>query len=169
MQQADAFVILLHCQFNREVYQHRLKLKDEWHTMSVKRGSHLDTIAQKRYADPFKDWERIKLQLRRYQSFLSTFDDLITPILSSTNIAIIYKLMARLDIRTPIYFDTPTALTATDRLVDICKKHSATTYLAGPSGQHYMDLSKFEAAGIKVRFQETKGLDRRHAFEKLCA
>lgn len=41
----------------------------------------------------------------------------------------------------------------TGRLVDICKRLGADTYLSGAGGQGYLDLSQFEAAGIRVAFQ----------------
>jgi hypothetical protein len=44
--------------------------------------------------------------------------------------------------------------TSTARLVSICKAVGATTYLSGPGGRAYMDLSLFEAANIRVVFQE---------------
>lgn len=44
----------------------------------------------------------------------------------------------------------------TERLVNICKTVSADTYLSGPGGKNYMDLSLFEKNGIKVIFQDFK-------------
>jgi len=41
----------------------------------------------------------------------------------------------------------------TERLIAICHAVGADTYLAGRDGAAYMDLSRFEAAGIRVRFQ----------------
>jgi len=45
---------------------------------------------------------------------------------------------------------------ATARLVDLCAKTGADTYLAGAGGHDYMDLELFKKAGIKVIFQEYK-------------
>ena len=44
--------------------------------------------------------------------------------------------------------------TATDRLVSICRALGADTYVAGAGGRGYMDLGRFEQAGIAVVFQE---------------
>jgi hypothetical protein len=41
----------------------------------------------------------------------------------------------------------------TGRLVDICERLGADTYLSGAGGQGYLDLAQFEAAGIRVVFQ----------------
>jgi len=40
----------------------------------------------------------------------------------------------------------------TERLVNICKKLNADTYLSGPSGRDYLDESKF--ANIKVEYMD---------------
>ena len=47
-------------------------------------------------------------------------------------------------------------LKSTARLVEICKQLGADTYLAGPGGKDYMDMSLFEKANIKVVFSEFK-------------
>lgn len=42
----------------------------------------------------------------------------------------------------------------TERLVSICKKFGADTYLSGPGGKGYMNLEQFEKENIKVVFQD---------------
>jgi len=42
----------------------------------------------------------------------------------------------------------------TGRLVDICLKSGADTYLSGAGGQNYLDLDQFETEGISVIFQD---------------
>lgn len=42
----------------------------------------------------------------------------------------------------------------TERLIALCQKVGATTYLSGPGGKQYMDLSAFPAAGLELVFQE---------------
>jgi len=39
-----------------------------------------------------------------------------------------------------------------DLLLDICRKLDASTYLSGPAGRQYLDISLFEAAGIALDF-----------------
>ena len=41
----------------------------------------------------------------------------------------------------------------TERLVEVCHAVGATTYLAGRDGVEYMDLKRFQQAGIEVRAQ----------------
>ncbi|MFH1618387.1 MAG: WbqC family protein [bacterium] len=49
---------------------------------------------------------------------------------------------------------TPVAGRASERLVNLCRRFGADTYLAGAGGRDYMDPGIFEKAGIKVVFQE---------------
>lgn len=55
-------------------------------------------------------------------------------------------------VRTPIMFESvlDTDGMATERLVNICKKLEATTYLSGPSGRDYINESKF--GSVKVEY-----------------
>jgi hypothetical protein len=42
----------------------------------------------------------------------------------------------------------------TERLIGLCRALDADTYLAGRDGARYMDLVRFEAAGIRVLYQD---------------
>lgn len=165
MAAADCFVILTRCQFNREHYQHRFKYQDHWYTMGVKDVKHADMIASKRYAHPLDDWAAIKRRLPQFRSWFERFDALITEELWLTNSAIIHRIartIYNIDLGR-IIMDPIPSCTGTDRLVEICRALNADTYLAGRSGATYMDLEKFQQAGIKVEFQEVT--DTRHVFE----
>ena len=65
-------------------------------------------------------------------------------------------LMKALGITTPIY--KASEMTAqgkkSDYILNLCREIEATTYLSGPFGREYLDLEKFEHAGIKVRFHD---------------
>ena len=59
-------------------------------------------------------------------------------------------------VTTPVRLASTLEVTATDpseRLVAICRAVGADTYLAGRDGARYMDVARFEAAGIGVRYQ----------------
>lgn len=160
----DVFVLLGYCQFEKGKYQNRFHIGPDWFTLSVEHG--MKPIREKRYANPAYDWERIKSRLTQYP-VLAEFDGYIGRSLWNTNKQIIYDLAFRLGIKTVIAEDHPTSLTGTDRLVDLCQRHGATSYLAGASGAHYMDLSLFEKAGIKVDFQDAETADTRPILECL--
>ena len=163
IQQADVFVLLGHCQFEKNGYQNRFYLKDKWNTLSVKKG--LDPIKEKYYINPLKDWNSIKSRLFEYKNILSEMDNLITDNLYETNKDIILYLMNKLNITTPLVEDYPTDLNSTERLVDLFKKYNATTYLAGQGGKEYLNESLFEKEGIEVIYQEN--LNKIHTLEYL--
>lgn len=155
MEDADIFVILKHCQFEKNNFQNRFNKDSKWYTMCVNKG--LDPIYTKTYLSPEKDWKRIKDMLPDYKDVLDLFDDCIDSNLSKMNSNIIFKIKDILNIKTKIIFDYPTELKGTERLVDICLKNRAKTYISGVSGSKYMDLNKFSDSNIKVIFQdETK-------------
>lgn len=154
MRMCDVFVLLTHCQFEKNGYQNRFQMDNKWWTMRVVKSSINTEIAGKHYVSPHEDWERIKRSLRGYSRTLSMFDDCISEKLADTNTSIIRKIAASLGIKTEIFNDNPTTLHSTERLVDICKQYGADTYIAGAGGRDYMDLSLFERAGITVRFHE---------------
>ena len=59
-----------------------------------------------------------------------------------------------LNIDTKLKIDYPTELTSTERLVDICVKYGATTYLSGIGAKEYLNESLFEEKGINVEYQK---------------
>jgi hypothetical protein len=155
MDDADIFVILTHCQFEKNNFQNRFNKDSKWYTMCVNKG--LDPIYTKIYLSPEKDWKRIKDMLPEYKDVLDLFDDCVDSNLSKMNSNIILKIKNLLNIKTKIVFDYSTELKGTERLVDICIKNNATTYISGISGSKYMDLKLFSEKNIKVVFQdETK-------------
>lgn len=160
----DRFVILAHCQYERGNYHNRFRLNDHWFTMPVSQA--LEPLVAKQYIDPRANWERIRRRLpESFQPAFSRFDDCVTGSLVETNVTIIRWLCTVLGIGTEIVMDYPTALRATDRLVDLCRHYGATTYLSGPSGPQYMDMGAFERAGLRVAVQESKPEHRRAALE----
>lgn len=162
---ADVFVLLRHCQFEKNNYQNRFNYRDKWHTMSINRG--LEPIIDKRYMSHVADWNKIKANLRDKKRILDEYDHCISESMYQTNHDIIMTTLKKLEIATKIEYDTPTDLLSTDRLVEICKTFGADTYLAGSGGKNYMDLDKFKAAGIDVRFQTLSDEQRVHTLDIL--
>lgn len=165
IQDSDVFIILNHVQYERQNYQNRFNIGDNWYTMSVESG--LEPICNKNYCKPTDDWNRIKRRLPQYTSTLSQFDDCITYSLSVTNNKIIQKAAKLLEIDTPIYSDYETDLRSTARLIHICKMWNAKEYLSGISGSKYLDLQLFKAHGIKVVFQDEQKMEKKPLIEKL--
>lgn len=167
MAAVDLFVVLTHCQFARDYFQHRFKHQNRWYTMGVRNPKHFEEISAKVYANPEEDWAKIKRQLPQHQKLFDQMDEHVTDSLWRTNFSIILALAKKLNIKTEIVIDPTSPLTGTDRLIEICKASSANVYMAGRGGSHeYLELEKFQAAGIKVEFQ-TETVDPRHTFEVL--
>lgn len=150
MRESDLFVILTHCQYEKNGYQNRFKYNRVWYTMSTNKG--MEPISFKRYVNYKKDWAFIKNKLQIKE--LDLYDSLIGPFLQMTNISIIIRIAQLLGIETRIELDEETKLTGTARLVEICKKHKADTYLSGPSGKEYIDKKLFDETNINVEYQE---------------
>lgn len=161
---ADMFVILSHCQWTKRGYQNRFRLNGKWHTMSVC-GSSREAIRDKKYMSPQEDWARVERRLPRHAKVLSSLRGLVGASLLETNVAIIGRLMQMLGVKTGVLLDWPTKATGTGRLVEICARLGATTYVSGPSGPNYMDLDLFAEADIAVEF--TAAEDRRSVLEVL--
>jgi len=146
----DTFVILKEVQFEKNNFQNRFNFNNQWFTLSVQKG--MIPIKDKKYVDPFSDWNKIKIKLREYDEILTQFDDCISEDLFTTNFKIIKKICSLLKIETNLVTDYETSLKSTDRLVDICKHFGATSYLSGIGGKKYLEIEKF--GNIKVMFQE---------------
>lgn len=159
--ESDVHVVLANAQFERGNYHNRFRLGDghelwptyRWLTMSI--NQHLEPLIDKKYNRPREDWTTIKRKIPEYEDVLAHFDDCIRsgPYLVDVNFAILLKVLELLEVETRVIFDYPTTLRGTERLVDICRRTGASTYLSGPSGPKYLDMKQFKAAGIAVEIQ----------------
>ena len=162
---SDTFVFLRHCQFEKNNYQNRFFYREAWRTMSVNKG--LEPIVNKRYVNPQNDWQRIKSSLSDKRKILDSFDDCISESLWETNQKLIIKLFQLLNINVRIEYDEPTEELSNERLISICKKLGASTYLAGSGGKNYMNLELWKSSGIDVQFQEIKNEAKIHVLDIL--
>lgn len=85
--------------------------------------------------------------------------------LADLNIAVIEYLCQAFGLSAKLYrasqFDINLELRQTDAILDIIRHTEATEFLSGPSGKKYIEKEKFDAAGIKLIFQEFH--EREHA------
>lgn len=154
LETADVFVFLTHCQFEKNNFQNRFNMNDRWLTMSVNKG--LDNICEKQYANPSRDWIKMKKGLHGYN--LEIFDDCISDNLSDTNIKIIKKICNLLNIETRIINDYDTNYKGTERLINICKSVGASKYISGIGGRNYMDINLFLENEIELIFQDEENM-----------
>lgn len=160
---SDLHVVLAHCQYERHNYQNRFQYGGRWMTLSVNQA--LVTLVDKVYRQPLEDYAAIKRRIPERADVLSLFDDCIQASLVETNVAVLRRVLDILGIRTLVVLDDPTEMRRSARLVEICQKHGATTYLSGQSGPEYLDFGLFQEAGIRVDVQAPAG--RRPAVDLL--
>lgn len=157
MMEVDVFVILGHCQFEKNNYQNRFQIDGLWNTMSVNGGSH-DRIIDKRYVNHQQDWSKIKKRLFQYNT--ARFDQFISGDLFRTNVGIIREIASILGIGCEIVEDKPTDSVGTGRLIEICHAFNATDYLSGSGATKYIEEQPFLDNGIKLHIQNPDSMVR---------
>lgn len=156
---ADIFVIMGHCQFEKNNFQNRFMIDGKWQTLRVKKGN--KPIIKKEYVDSKEDWETIKRKLPKHRIALENMDYCISDNLLLTNTRIIKHICEELKITTEIVCDFPTELKRSERLLEICKKYNATHYLSGPSGINYLDAKIFKKSNIDILYQDNSKLSKK--------
>lgn len=170
LDQASAFVVLDTVQYKKNEFQNRNRIKTaqgpRWLSVPVS-YSFGQTIAQVRVNNA-TGWPHKHLATLAQSYARAPFFELVQPrlsellsrpweFLSRLNTAVIRLMAGLLGISTPLY--TASELGEDDpdpdeRLIRLTRRLGGETYLAGPGGRDYMNLAKWEAAGIGVRFQE---------------
>ena len=167
--QADVFVFLDNVQFKKNEFQNRNKMMisgvPAWLTVPVA-FTFGDTLRQTRIAQ-MPGWrEKLMKTLEHNYShtpFFAEFGPGFRALLerawnnlAELNAASVLWLMHAFGIGTP----TVTASDMPDldphptgRLLDICRRLGADTYLSGAGGRDYLDTGRFEAAGLALEFQ----------------
>jgi len=79
--------------------------------------------------------------------------------LSQVNRIFISEICSLLGIRTQLRTAAEFAGSgaSTERLLEICRQAEATTYLSGPSARKYLDVARFDSAGIEVEWMDYTG------------
>jgi len=134
---ADRFVIMKECQFEKNGYQNRAKINDKWWTNPVYNG---------------------KLPIKE-KSYITGHS------LLRVNYSWICVLADTLGIsKGRIMLDTPTDFTGTERIIEICKRNMATTYITNPEAfDKYLDKNLFVTN--KINIMEFKSKHPKHVFE----
>jgi len=170
MAQVDIFVLLDTVQFKKNEWQNRNRIRTsagwQWLTVPVHHRFPM-SIAEVRIEDG-AGWRRKHKEALRQayaraphrQAVLPPLFELIDgPLrdLATLNIGTVRTLAALLGVATRVV----TASSLTDlpggpdaRLIALCRRFGATTYVAGQGGHEYMDLQAWRTAGIAVEFQE---------------
>lgn len=169
--QADCLVILDNVQFRKNYFQNRNKVRTasgfSWVTVPVQKSS-LNSLINEIKIDNKHRWREKCWKTIYYSyvkaSFFENYSNLFESIyfknwdyLAELNLEIIQNLLKFFDVKTELVIAShigDISGKSDDLLLSICKKLGAGEYVSGISGKDYLDVEKFEQAGIKVSFQE---------------
>ena len=93
---------------------------------------------------------------KKYFSFFEEVYEKQWSKLIDLNVMIIKYLLKELRINKPIYFESEIGTTTmgTDRIIEVCQKLKANTYLSGIGGKDYLEEVKFLKTDITLKYQE---------------
>lgn len=168
---SDCFVFLDTVQYKAREFQNRNKIRTKnremWLTVPViSKGLGRQKICDVKIDNSSdwrkKHWESIKRCYTKapfFKEYASFFENIYCSNwikLADLNITIIKYLLKELKIDTPLHFESEIGTTAekTERIIEICKKINANTYLSGVGGKAYLKEERFREEGIKLAYQE---------------
>ena len=167
---SNCFVFLDNVKYKPREYQNRNKIctKDGWIWLTVpiiSKGLERQKICDVKI-DNDSGWQRRHAgslracygRARFFKDHFSFFEDVYTrrwEKLVDLNIYIIKCLVKELKIETHLYYESEigTSSQGTDRIIEICRKLKADTYLSGIGGRDYLEEEKFAQEGIKLEYQ----------------
>ena len=172
---SDAFVFLDDVQYKKREFQNRNKIRTNskwlWLTIPVIVRGRFDQeirnveIDNSNYSWQRKHYESIKMYYNNSPHFLEhssfleeTYIKKIWGKLIDINVFITEYILKYLDISIPIYFSSQFRIkeTKTKRIVEICRKINADTYLSGIGAKEYLDEKEFKNNNIKLIYQNFK-------------
>ena len=167
----DEFVLLDDVQYTRRDWRNRNRIKTEqgtrWLTIPVEvSGRYTQNIDETGIAEPgwaAQHWSIVRQNYRDAAGFEAEgrfveelYGHVPGPSLSDVNRHFLAAICERLGIDTPLTRsqDYSAEGAKTERLLDICRKAGAGTYVSGPSARDYFDEDAFAAEGIAVEWFE---------------
>lgn len=181
---SDCFVFLDKVQYKHREFQNRNKIrtKDGWIWLTVPvvtkglRGQAVEDVEidnsfkwQDEHLKSLKSWYSKAEFFKEYIGFFEkTYLEKSWGKLTDLNIHIIKYILEQFNIDNPIYLESEigTACSATERIIELCKKLKATKYLSGQGGKDYLDEKLFAQEGIELLYQEFKHPVYRQCFSK---
>lgn len=166
----DEFIIYDEAQYTKNDWRNRNKIKTphgiQWITIPVYQRSLNQRISETRISDlkwSVKHWNTIQGNYAKASHFAS-FKDVLkefylvskTPFLSEINTGLIKLICGLLDIQTRVSNSADFDLEGnpTERLVILCKKTGAGTYLSGPAAKDYLDVDLFTKEKINIEWMD---------------
>lgn len=173
----DEFILFDDVQYTRRDWRNRNKIKTAhgtaWLSIPVDtKGKYDHLIKDITISEPgwnMKHWKSIVAHYSKARCF-KHYERLLKDLylsasdthLSAVNHKFLSAICGILGIRTKLSWSmdyTPPAAERdrTVRLVELCHKAGATSYLSGPSARAYIDAGAFERAGIELAFIDYSG------------
>ena len=169
----DTFIFLEDVQYTKRDWRNRNKLKSPngeiWISVPVIVASPEQKIFETKI-DYSTEWvEKIKKTIHHNYAaskFYSQYKDQILSLfdkkfetISEFNINATKKISSILGIKTKFInsLELATSGKKDDRLIEICKKIGADSYLSGPSAKDYISNTKFESARIELLYVDYLG------------
>ncbi len=170
MDSSDVFVFLDNVQYKKNEYQNRNRLRTSggWQWLTVPTRYKFPQKINEVQVNNSADWRKKHMQSLRtnyggslyYDNYIGHFTGVYQSeweLLSQLSIESVILLKELLGIKTEVAIASEMSGLSDEpnqRLIDICKKVGADTYLAGTDGIKYMDIDRFSDAGIQVTFQD---------------
>ena len=173
--ECDLFVVMDDLQYEAQNFQNRNRIKVNngplWLTVPLEKGPQNQIISDKRISNiqsgkenwQRRTWETLKTHYGRspyFQMYAPELEEIYSrhwEQLLELDLYILRVMLNWLGIRRPIVLASSLKLTGqkTARIVDLCRKVGAHTYLSGAGGSRsYLELDQFERAGVQVAWQE---------------
>ena len=173
MRSCDIFILLDNAQFTRNSFINRNRIQTPngplWLTVPVQNNGRFGQRIRDVEIDNSQDWERkhwgsITQNYQKTKGFTphaapleAIYSTKWTKLLE-LNLTLISYIRSNLGISPRLRVASELAVNGqnTQRLIDLCKKVGADTYLSGSGGRNYQDEQLFKESGIKLTFQEGK-------------
>jgi hypothetical protein len=167
----DLFVIYDDVQYDRRGWRNRNRVKTPkgpvWLTVPVIQKGLYDQIIRDVKIDNDRPWRKKHLGTiegfyRRapyFEILYPEFEEILLrdwEYLWELDMALIWWMNRSIGIKTEIVMASELGVSGqkSERLLEICRRHSANEYYSGAAARHYLDIGVFNGAGIKVYFQE---------------
>ena len=148
MANADVFDIAIHDQFQDRGYQRRVKMRDRWASIPIRKPGGIVPIKDVRLARGARDvlWDLVEGRHRgsrfwrqRSEMVKGWFMNAPTHWLWEFNLHMIMAVKDDLlGLPTPLIIVDPPKGRQLDGIIDLCRQHRATQYISGQGGKAYM-------------------------------
>jgi hypothetical protein len=152
-----------------------------WVTVPIKKHS-LKTKINEIEISYDTPWQRVYLNSikqnyegsRNFETLYPKIVDIIKQnfeLLVDLNLALLYLFLKEFEIKTKVILSSslkiPPKFKSSARVLEVCKRVGATTYLSGQSGIDYLDVGSFALEGIQVKFHSFDTNDNLSAVDYL--